>query len=77
MPYECHVFRAMSQGPEETIEQFITRLRQQAEDHIRGQGIEKCSSHSLRRKLLEKGKTLTLTKLQDIAHAMEDSERQA
>ena len=34
-------------------------------------------SHSLRRKLLEKGRTLQLDRVKEIARAMEDSDKQA
>ena len=71
--YERHLFRAMKQSPNETIDQFITRLRQKSDfcdygentdENIRDQVIEKCTSSHLRRKLLEKGKNLTLQQLQ-------------
>lgn len=84
--YERHLFRAMKQLPNETIDQFITRLRQKAEfcdygdkinESIRDQVIEKCNSSHLRRKLLEKGKDLTLNQLQTTARALEASESQA
>ena len=69
----------------ETIDQFVTRLRQRADnceftdlaEQIHDQVIEKCSSHHLRRKLLEKGKDLTLVQLQTIARVLEASEQQA
>ena len=59
--YERSVFRAMSKSESETVDQFITRLRQKAiycdfantDEMIRDQVIEKCVSHRLRRKLLE------------------------
>ncbi|CAC5397235.1 unnamed protein product [Mytilus coruscus] len=87
-PYERSIFRSMIQSSSETIEQYITRLRQRADscdfgnqnaidERIRDQIIDKCLSHHLRRKLLEKGKTLTLANVRSIAKAMEDSERQA
>ena len=44
---------------------------------IRDQVVEKCASSYLRRKLLEKGRTLNLTQVRDIARAVEDSDRQA
>ena len=62
VPYERSLFRATSQQVNETVEQFITRLRERAvycefgaakDEVIRDQVIEKCSSHRLRRKLLE------------------------
>lgn len=82
---ERHLFRNMFQQPTETIDQFVTRLRQKAEfcaytdvgERIKEQVIEKCASHNLRRKLLEKGEDLTLEQLQTIARAMENSETQA
>ena len=67
VPYERHVFRNTAQLPSETVEQFITRLRIKAEtcelgltveEQIRDQVIDKCLSHHLRRKLLEKARTL-------------------
>ncbi|CAC5363364.1 unnamed protein product [Mytilus coruscus] len=78
----------MIQSSSETIEQYITRLRQRADtldfgnqnaidERIRDQIIDKCLSHHLTRKLLEKGRTLTLANVRNIAKAMEDSERQA
>ena len=61
VPFERHVFRNASQRDDETIEQFITRLRQKAEtckftkveEHIRDQIIEKCNSNVLRQMLRE------------------------
>ena len=67
VPYERHLFRNMTQNSDETVDQYITRLRQrvefckfgdQANEQIRDQVIEKCVSHHLRRKLLERDKTL-------------------
>ena len=86
--YERHVLRSTAQLPSETVEQFITRLIGEAAtcefgtegtklEHIRDQVIEKCSSHHLRRKLLEKGRGLTLQQVRDIARSIEISERQA
>ena len=85
VPYERHTFRSMAQESNETIEQYVTRLRMKAEtceftnddEQIRDQVVEKCASHHLRRKLLEKGRALTLQQIRDIARALEDSERQA
>ena len=76
----------MAQLPTESVDQFITRLRERAEycefgdtkdENIRDQVIEKCMSSRLRRKLLEKGRRLTLEQLQNTARSMEASERQA
>ena len=72
----------------ETIEQYITRLRQRAEtcefgnrnaidERIRDQVVDKCLNHSLGRKLLEKGRTHNLTVLRETVKAFEDSARQA
>ena len=77
VPYERHVFRSTEQRESETIEQYVTRLRQKAEtcefndveQQIRDQVIEKCSSNILRQKFLERGKDLTLTILREIARA--------
>lgn len=85
VPYERHSFRNMCQTNNESIDQYITRLRQKAEscsfdnvdEQIRDQVIEKCNSHALRRKRLEKGRNLTLQKLCEIARSMEMSEIQA
>ncbi|XP_068703709.1 uncharacterized protein [Montipora foliosa] len=88
VPYERLCFREMSQLPSETVEQFVTRLRQKAQscefgdaaavdEQIRDQVISKCLSHNIRRKHLEKGKILTLQQLREIARVMEDSEKQA
>ena len=86
--YERLCFREMSQLPSETVEQFVTRLRQKAQscefedaaavdEQIRDQVISKCLSHNIRRKLLDKGKILTHQQLREIARVMEDSEKQA
>ena len=60
--------------------QFVTRLRQvvkdcdygdQADNQIRDQVVQRCTSHDLRRKLLEKGDTLTLDVLLKTAASYE------
>ena len=67
--YQNHLFRSMEQQDGETVAQFVTRLRQvvkdcdfgdQAENQIRDQVVQRCKSHELRKKLLEKDKKLTL-----------------
>ena len=74
VPYERPCFRETSQLANETVEQFVTRLRQKAQtcefrdaatvdEQIRDQVISKCLSHELRRKLLRKGRNLTLPQL--------------
>jgi hypothetical protein len=86
--FELSLFRRTVQFPNETIEQYITRLRQRAEtcefgnrnaidEQIRDQVVDKCLNHSLRRKLLEKGRTINLTVLRETVKAFEDSARQA
>ena len=88
VPFERHQFRTTAQKENETIEQYIVRLRQKAEScefgnadavdiQIRDQIVEKCKRHNLRRKLLEKGRALTLKQVREIARAFEDSEQQA
>ena len=56
----------------ETVAQFVTRLKQEVKDcdygdhsdnQIRDQVVQRCKSHALRRKLLEKGENLTLALL--------------
>src|SRR6218665_1235878 len=63
IPYERHVLRQFYQEAFESVVQFVTRLRQQADfcdfgdqrdDNIRDQLIEKCKSVALRKQLLEK-----------------------
>jgi hypothetical protein len=84
--YERLVFRETKQSVSETVEQYITRLRQKAhtcefgetcEEQIRDQVISGCISHNLRLKLLQKGGDLNLTQLRDMARAMENAEKQA
>ena len=84
IPFERHVFRSIAQRDKETVEQFVTRLRQKAEtcefadtdQQIRDQVIEKCFSNVLRQKFLEKGRDLTLTMLREIARSYETSTAQ-
>ena len=82
---ERYVFRSMSQGDSETIDQFITRLCQQAkncgfadklDENVRDQVIHGCNNTRLRVKLLEK-KELTLQMLTDTARAHEAAQKQA
>ena len=62
----------MEQQEGETVSQFMTRLKQvvkdcdcgdQSDHQIRDQVVQRCKSHALRRKLLEKGENLTLALL--------------
>ena len=74
--YERRVFRNLKQKEGDPVDQFITRLRRQAEncnwdnadDPIRDQVIDMCTSAHLWRKLLLKGTHLTL---QEIARSFE------
>ena len=74
-PYERCVFRSMTQNEQETVQQYIVRLRHQAElrdfdredEQFRDHIIEKRQSHQLRIRLLHKGKDLTLDQLCAIA----------
>ena len=86
VPFERHQFRQANQEESETVDQFVTRLFQLAEncdfgdkksEHIHDQLIDKCRSHNLRKKLLEAGGKLTLGRAQELARAMEAAERQA
>ena len=71
VPYGRLCFREMSQLTSETVEEVASRLRQKAQprefedaaavdEQIRDQVTSKCLSHNLRRKVLGKGKILTL-----------------
>ena len=84
--YERHVFRQLVQREDETVDQFVTRLRQQAarcafgdkqDEMIRDQVVDKLPAHSrrLKQKLLERT-DLTLTILQEVARAHEAAEIQ-
>ncbi|XP_011155764.1 uncharacterized protein LOC105193091 [Solenopsis invicta] len=76
--YERHIFRNLSQGTEETMVQYVSRLRQQAKNcnfedadtEICGQIIEKCHLTKLRRHLLEKCE-VKLDEILEIAKTME------
>ena len=78
-PFERHMFRGLYQEEEETLDQFLTRLRRQSDncgwdnpdEAISDQVIDKCRSVLLRRKLLERGTDLTLSRVQDIVRTLE------
>ena len=82
--FERSQFRAMVQLPSETVDQYITRLRQNAvfcdfhnvDENIRDQIIEKCYSQCLRRKVLEINK-VDLPQMREIAQANQASELRA
>ena len=80
VPFERHLFRQISQSSEETVDQFVCRLRQRAascgfgereDEYIRDQLIDKCYSAKLRRKFLEKDGSVTLNDLLVTARAQE------
>ena len=83
MAYERHVFRQLKQNESETMNQYITRLRQQAKNcefqveelEICGQIVEKCTSNRIRRRLLEKG-DFKLHDAMEIARTVEAIELQ-
>ena len=79
IPFERSIFRAAKQLEKESIEHYITRLRQLAQyceygdeidNNIRDQIISLCLSSKLRKRLLI-APELTLHKLAKIAQAME------
>ncbi|KAL8562825.1 hypothetical protein ACOMHN_004517 [Nucella lapillus] len=85
LPYNRHQFRQIKQAEDETMAQFVTRLRQSATDcefgdktneFIRDQVIDKCHSEHLRTKFLAE-KELTLEKVLSVAAAKELSEKQS
>ncbi|XP_022796419.1 uncharacterized protein LOC111334864 [Stylophora pistillata] len=80
VPFERHLFRQISQSNEETVDQFVCRLRLRAascefgereDEYIRDQLIDKCYSAKLRRKFLEKEGSVTLNDLLVTARAQE------
>ena len=80
VPFERHLFRQITQSSEETVDQFVCRLRQRAascyfgereDEYIRDQLIDKCYSSKLRRKFLENDGSVTLNDLLKTARAQE------
>ena len=77
--FERHMFKQLQQLPNETVDQFVARLRQKAascgfanvEEAIRDQVIETGSSNHLRRKFLEKSGNIAPNEMQRIARAFE------
>ena len=82
---ERYNFRSIRQSDTETVDQYITRLKQQGvlcdfndpDAQIRDQIIEKCESHKLRTRLLEQGPGLTLDNVRTIARTLESAQKQA
>lgn len=80
-----HAFLKLQQKPEETVQQFATRLRQAVRDcdyggdsdnQIRDAILSKGTSEYVRRKLLEEGRRLTLARALEIASRCESIEEQ-
>ena len=80
VPFERHLFRQITQSREETVDQFVCRLRQRAascdfgereDEYIRDQLIDKCYSAKVRRKFLEKDGSVTPNDLLITARAQE------
>lgn len=76
--YERHIFRGLAQRDEETMNQFVTRLRQQAkncefvsiDEEIKDQIVEKCRSVKVKKRILEQG-DMTLNQVIEMAQAHE------
>ena len=82
--FQRHKFRKLAQKSDETVAQFVSRLRKNTdgcEFHdtniaIRDQVVEKCKSEKLQRKFVNKGDDLKLEDLLKIAAHFEDVETQ-
>lgn len=82
--YERHLFRLMKQEPGEKLEQFLVRLRYQAnkckfsnvEENLIDQITEKCSSPELRKKILTSGDNVTLETIIMEANTLESVNKQ-
>ena len=87
VPFERHQFRQECQKSNETVDQFVCRLRHKASrceytdvnEMICDQVIDKCNSHDLRKKFLEKQceKALNLADVLKIARTFEAVDRQS
>ena len=83
--YARHQFRQMMPNKGETTRQFATRLRHaikdcgygaESDDQIRDELLAKCPSDYLRRRLLEEGLGLTLSRTLELAEQCEGIESQ-
>lgn len=83
--FERHMFRGLQQGPTEKVEQFVLRMRQQAQkcdirdqldDNLKDQLIEKCLSAELKAKILDKGDELSLKEAVRLAMTHESIQEQ-
>jgi len=87
LQFEQHTFRQADQKPNESISQYVTRLRQLGEhcdfdkysldEAIKDQLIEHCHSNTLRRRLLCEKSTVSLSSLLNIARSMKSVNFQA
>ena len=87
LQFERHTFRQAHQMPNESIAQFVTRLRRLGEhcdfdkysldEAIKDQFIEHCHSNTLCRRLLREKSTASLGSLLDVARSMESANFQA
>ena len=78
-------FHGITQNPGETVQKFATRLRKAANDcdfgtdtnnQIRAVVLSKCTSTHIKRKLLEEGQGLNLTRTLEVAAQCEEIETQ-
>ncbi|XP_022792659.1 uncharacterized protein LOC111331751 [Stylophora pistillata] len=78
-------FHRITQNPGETVQQFVTRLKKAAKDcdfgtdndnQIRDAVLNKCTSTYIKRKLLEEGHGLNLTRTLEVAAQCEKIETQ-
>ena len=78
-------FYRITQNPGETVQQFVTRLRKAAKDcdfgtdtdnQIRDAVLNKCTSTYIKRKLLEEGQGLNLTRTLEVAAKCDKIETQ-
>ena len=85
IPLERHLFRQISQESGDSVDQFVYILCQRAatcefgvneDNYIRDQLIDKYYSSHLCRKFLEKGGTVTLDDLLQVAKSQEAVDRQ-
>ena len=82
--FQRHKFRKLAQSHEETVAQFVSRLRKNTDGcdfhdsniAIRDQVVERCRSEKLKRKFLEKGDVLTLEEMLKVAAHFEEVETQ-
>ena len=85
IPYERSVFREAKQETNESLDQFITRLRKlttyceygnNVNDEIRDEVIHTCKSTKLQTRLLQE-QDLTLEKVENIGRIMKQSTKQS